>query len=229
MKSDRFLTKSGGNLDPTKLRKWEDILREALAENELSLENFHLFLRAFKAERQLEIWLKSANESNWHLYKNIPFCNSSGVLGPKRKEGDRQIPEGFYHIVRFNPKSKYHLSLGLNYPNRSDRLLGHPTLPGSDIFIHGGCETVGCIPVTDEGIEAIYVLAGWAIDNGQANIPVHIFPFRFTAEKWNQYKPEFPQHFSFWRQLEAIYLAFEINKQLPEVLIHPDGKYGLSF
>lgn len=190
-------------------------------------QDCQLFMRAFKAERLLEVWVKPVGNTHWEILKNYPFCKTSGQLGPKRREGDRQIPEGIYCIDRFNPKSKYHLSLGLNYPNESDRLLGHPQMPGSDIFIHGGCETVGCIAITDAGIEEVYLLASWAGANGQQKIPVHIFPFRFDEEQWNEYGPEYPQHLEFWKTLEQIFLDFERSRQLPTIEMTEGGFYNI--
>lgn len=187
-----------------------------------------LYLRAFKAERELEAWVKEKGKEEWILLKTYPFCSSSGTLGPKRREGDRQIPEGIYYIDRFNPRSKYHLSLGLNYPSTADRLLGDPEIPGSDIFIHGGCKTVGCIAITDPGIEEVYVLAEWAKGNGQSHIPVHLFPFRFTGSNWQQYGAAHAEHRMFWQQLEPIYHIFEKQGQVPEIIIEPDGTYVIK-
>ena len=56
------------------------------------------------------------------MHVSYPICAGSGDLGPKRERGDGQVPEGLYEIDRFNPTSRYHLSLRVNYPNLSDRL-----------------------------------------------------------------------------------------------------------
>lgn len=111
-----------------------------------------------------------------------PFCASSGILGPKRKEGDRQIPEGIYYINHFNPVSNFHLSLGINYPNPSDKILSDPAQPGESFYIHGNCVTIGCIPISDDKIKELYILAVEAYNNGQVKIPVHIFPDRLPNE-----------------------------------------------
>jgi murein L,D-transpeptidase YafK len=74
-------------------------------------------------------------------------------------------------------------SLGLNYPNASDRLLSDSLQPGGDIYIHGSCVTTGCIPITDGQIEELYVLTAYAKNRGQDFIPVHIFPVRFNVKK----------------------------------------------
>lgn len=216
------------NIEQENMKIEAEALTAALRQFELSPDNFHLFLRAFKAEEELELWVKGIENHQWRFFKIYPFCKSSGSLGPKRKEGDRQIPEGVYHIDRFNPRSKFYLSLGLNYPNASDRILGDPEMPGSDIFIHGGCETIGCIPITNVGIEAVYQFASWAKNNGQTKIPVHIYPFRFREDNWQKYSAVYPEVVEFWQQLEVIYRVFEDRKELPDVGITAGGHYRLS-
>jgi murein L,D-transpeptidase YafK len=108
------------------------------------------------------------------------FCTNSGIPGPKLKEGDLQIPEGIYHISHFNPQSKFYLSVGLNYPNASDKILSDKQQPAGSIYIHGSCVRIGCIPITDDKIKELYVLAVKAMNNGQQKIPVHISPIRLT-------------------------------------------------
>ena len=80
-----------------------------------------IFIRAFKYEQELELWASKDDKSPFVLIKTFPFTATSGTLGPKRQEGDLQIPEGFYAIDWFNPASSYHLSMRINYPNKSDK------------------------------------------------------------------------------------------------------------
>jgi len=141
---------------------------EQLAEGGIESDQLALLLRAFKREAELEIWGKNKRDETFQLLVTYPICASSGTLGPKRREGDRQVPEGVYYIDRFNPRSQYHLSLGLNYPNASDVIRGDPMAPGSDIFIHGKCVTIGCLPMTDPVIEEIYQLAELARAPGRS-------------------------------------------------------------
>jgi hypothetical protein len=77
-------------------------LKGELARCGISSSGIHIYLRAFKLDRQLEVWVKGSNQQKYLLLTTYPFCASSGVLGPKRRQGDLQIPEGFYHIDRFN-------------------------------------------------------------------------------------------------------------------------------
>lgn len=89
-------------------------------------------------------------------------------VGPKQFEGDGKTPEGAYYITHRNANSAYHLSLGISYPNDSNRAFAadQGKEPGGDIFIHGeksrgstkGDWTVGCIAVTNRQIEEIYAM-----------------------------------------------------------------------
>lgn len=183
-------------------------------------KHFHLYLRAFKAEQRLEAWIKPEGKLQYQIFRTYNFCATSGVLGPKRQEGDLQIPEGFYSVSNFNPMSNFYLSLGLNYPNRSDQLRGHPNSPGSAIYIHGGCATIGCIPITDEKIKELYVLAVEARSGGQTQIPVHIFPMRFSELRYAT-----SPHQKFWQELQPIFEYFENKHELPNITIDNTGRY----
>ncbi|HEX8659006.1 MAG TPA: L,D-transpeptidase family protein, partial [Hymenobacter sp.] len=120
----------------------------------LAPQRLEIFLRVIKTRQELEVWARNQGDNCFELLRSYPLAATSGRLGPKRRANDYQVPEGFYEIDRFNPQSHYHLSLGLNYPNADDRALGEPN-PGGDIFIHGGEVTVGCLPITDIGIEEV--------------------------------------------------------------------------
>src|SRR5262249_35300639 len=130
----------------------------------------------FKREQVIELWVKKAGA--YHLLKEYAVCAASGDLGPKRRQGDNQVPEGFYTIERFNPMSNFYLSLGLSYPNQADKILGARSNLGGDIFIHGNCVSIGCMAIQDEQIKELYLIAIEAKSAGQAEIPVHVFPAR---------------------------------------------------
>ena len=100
-----------------------DFIDSMFQKKGIDINNMNIFLRAIKSERKLELYAKNNNDSIYTLIKSYDFCFFSGELGPKREQGDMQIPEGFYHIDRFNPTSYFFLSLGINYPNISDRKL----------------------------------------------------------------------------------------------------------
>lgn len=137
----------------------------------------NILLIALKAERILELWGKL--DSKWVLITKYPFTAFSGQLGPKLKEGDKQIPEGIYKIEYLNPNSSYHLSLKVNYPNKFDKQKAkedNRTKLGGDIFIHGKAVTIGCIPVGDEAIEELFIAASNAMNKG---VKVIISPIDF--------------------------------------------------
>lgn len=197
-------------------QKWP-ALHAALEKGEYG-KSFQLYLRAYKAEGKLEIWLKPNGQATYRLFKIYDFCARSGTLGPKLVEGDGQTPEGFYHINVFNPLSNFHLSLGINYPNKVDMAqTTDVNNPGSDIYIHGNCVTVGCIPLTDDKIKEVYVLAVEAKNGGQTQIPVAIFPFKMSASNMKKYTGQFPGQGKFWQTLQTGYQLFEQNKTLPNV------------
>lgn len=206
----------------------EITVKKYFSAKKLNYEGFHLFLRAFKKEQKLEVWVLEAGKDEYSLLHTYDFCAVSGTLGPKRKEGDYQIPEGIYSINHFNPLSKFYLSLGINYPNASDKILSDPKSPGGDIYIHGNCVTIGCIPLTDDKIKELYIIAVEAKNNGQEKIPVHIFPARLSEPELNSLKATFPATtITFWENLKLIYDDFEKSKKLKEVRVDAKGEYEL--
>lgn len=206
----------------------ESVVKKYFTDLKLSYNKFQLFLRAFKKEQKLEVWAKENGKQEFVLIHTYDFCAMSGTLGPKRKEGDLQIPEGVYHINHFNPLSNFYLSLGLSYPNASDKILSHKTKPGGAIYIHGNCVTIGCIPITDEGIKGLYVLAVEARNNGQEKIPVHVFPAKLDAGVAEKLAVEYSVSDDvkkFWKNLEPIYADFESTKKLRSVKVNSKGEY----
>jgi murein L,D-transpeptidase YafK len=195
----------------------------------ISPENFQLFIRGFKKEKKLEAWVKEKGKDTFTLLTTYDFCSTSGTAGPKRKEGDLQIPEGIYHINHFNPSSNFYLSLGVSYPNASDRILSDKKHPGGAIYVHGNCVTIGCIPITDEKIKELYVLAVEARNNGQEKIPIHIFPSKLDDSSLTALEQENGKmHDAFWRNLQLVYRDFESSKKLKKVTIDSNGQYHLK-
>lgn len=205
--------------------KWEG-LKSEMKKKGIN-ENFEMFLRVFKEDKIVEVWLKSPGESGFKLFKTYNICASSGELGPKRMQGDGQVPEGFYTIAVFNPYSSYYLSLGVSYPNASDKIIGKGNL-GGDIMIHGNCVTIGCMPLTDSYIKEVYILAVEARNNGQLTIPVHIFPTKLDEKGMAFLTETNSKNLDFWKNLKAGYDFFEQKKQLPKVSVDKAGKYVFS-
>lgn len=211
------------------LKRKEDTLQKQFVAKGLKWPARYMYIRSFKYDSQLEVWVKNDRKEDFKLFKTYRVCALAGSLGPKRMEGDYQVPEGFYFINEFNPRSTYHLSLGINYPNASDKVLSDMYRPGGDIYIHGSCVTVGCIPVTDQQIEEIYILAAHAKNNGQDFIPVHIFPIRYNNKKSVDYLNTLTKTDSrlkaFAENLELVYDHFEITRQLPLIMVNNQGDY----
>jgi murein L,D-transpeptidase YafK len=197
----------------------------------IDINSASIFIRVFKKEAQLEIWAKTPNHKSFLLVKTYEICTSSGVVGPKRKQGDGQVPEGFYEIGRFNPLSNFYLSLGVSYPNASDRILGDKENLGGDIFIHGNCVTIGCIPLTDDKIKEVYLMAVEAKSNGQQKIQVHVFPCRMNDWEMKNLETQYstnPKMISFWKNIQIGYTFFEEKHILPSVSVLPSGLYFIK-
>ena len=206
-----------------------DTLMKQFEQKNLEWPAKYIYIRSFKYDSQLEVWVRNETTQPFKLFKTYKVCALAGTLGPKRMEGDYQVPEGFYCINEFNPKSNYHFSLGLNYPNASDRLLSDSLQPGGDIYIHGSCVTTGCIPITDGQIEELYVLTAYAKNRGQDFIPVHIFPVRFNVKKSADYLEKYLKDFSEYvplsNHLKNVFWYFEKTHQIPVVMINKNGEY----
>jgi murein L,D-transpeptidase YafK len=212
-------------------RKEDSLIRQFRAK-QLVWPARYVYIRSFKYDSELEVWVKNKASDKFKLFKTYKICAMAGSLGPKRMAGDYQVPEGFYYINEFNPKSLYHLSLGLNYPNASDRLLSDLSQPGGDIYIHGSCVTTGCIPITDGQIEELYLLAAHAKDLGQDFIPVHIFPVNFNNPRsvayLNRFLVQFSEYVPFERSMRNAFYYFEKNREIPPVIVNSKGEYVIE-
>jgi murein L,D-transpeptidase YafK len=162
--------------------------------NELTYPPRQLVFAAFKQEKVLEIYAAGVDRK-FSFVRSYPILRLSGELGPKLREGDRQVPEGIYAIESLNPNSRFHLALRLDYPNRFDREQARSegrTNLGGDIMIHGSSVSVGCLAMGDEAAEDLFVLAA---DTGLTNIQAILSPVDFRAGKT---VPD-PGHGPLWR------------------------------
>lgn len=196
-----------------------------MLERDLTTMGLHfgdpVFLRAFKDERLLELYVHNRETGKFTLFRTYPIAGSSGKLGPKLEEGDGQVPEGFYHVPpsAMNPNSVYHLAFNIGYPNEYDRSLKRT---GSFIMVHGNRVSIGCLAMTDEKIEEIYTLCDAAHQTGQAFFRIHIFPFRMTPARLASDNENL--HFEFWKNLKEGSDWFEDKGIPPEVKVS-DGRY----
>jgi murein L,D-transpeptidase YafK len=174
-----------------------------------------ILVRLFKEESELEVW-KQTKDGQFALLKTYPICRWSGDLGPKKKEGDRQAPEGFYTITpgQMNPNSSYYLAFNTGFPNAYDRAWGYT---GSELMVHGDCSSRGCYAMTDAQIQEIYALARESFFGGQKSFQLQAYPFRMTA--LNMAKHRNNPNFAFWKMLKEGYDHFEATKLEPKVAV----------
>ncbi len=172
-------------------------------------------IRTYKKEAELEIWKMKSN-GEYALLKTYPMCRWSGQLGPKKREGDMQVPEGFYSIApgQMNPNSHYYLAFNVGYPNAYDRAYGRT---GGNVMVHGVCSSAGCFSMTDEQVADIYAIARDSFNGGQREIQLQSYPFHMTAE--NMAKFRLDPNIDFWKNLKDGSDHFEVTKAEPSVLV----------
>ncbi len=182
-----------------------------------------ILIRIFKQENQLEVW-KRKTSGRYAMLTSYEICKWSGKLGPKFKEGDRQAPEGFYSVypAQMNPRSSYHLSFNMGFPNKYDRAHGRS---GSHLMVHGACSSAGCYSMTDERVQEIYLMARDSFRGGQRAFQIQAYPFKLTPEKMFENRKS--KHFAFWKMLKVGYDQFEVTKRPPMVEVC-GGKYRFN-
>ena len=196
-----------------------------------------LYLRAFKAERVLEVWAGNGRGQPLELFEQHPICGESGSIGPKVERGDLQIPEGLYVVTKLHPDSQGWLSLRMSYPNVADRARAaergaaeqRRVSPGGDILVHGTCISIGCIAIDNEPIERVYLLAQAPLARGRT-VRVDVFPGRFEPDVLDAlfaHANELPT-VRLWRSLMPAYFSFERTRRVPSAWPRPDGTYGVA-
>ena len=172
-----------------------------------------ILVRLFKEESALEVW-KQKTSGDYELLKTYAICAWSGKLGPKKAEGDRQAPEGFYTVVsgQLNPGSQHHLAVNIGYPNAYDRSHGST---GQNLMIHGSCNSSGCYAMDDWQVEELYALARDSFAGGQRSFQIQAFPFRMTPKNLARHRQS--EHYAFWKMLKEGNDRFELTKRVPNV------------
>ncbi|MCZ7593776.1 MAG: murein L,D-transpeptidase [Hyphomicrobium sp.] len=180
-----------------------------------------VFMRIFKREFELEMWMKRGDR--FELFATYPICMWSGNLGPKLKQGDRQAPEGFYTVdsAALNPNSQYHRSFNLGFPNAFDRAHART---GSLLMVHGDCRSIGCYAMTDRVIDEVWSMLTSALAGGQKRVQVQVFPFRMTETNMSRHAAN--PNIGFWRQLQAGHDAF-VRDHAPPLVSVCDGRYAI--
>lgn len=203
-------------------------IEEQLKKSNIRIGELQILITVYKEEQELEIYAKNRSDKSYKKLLTYKICESSGVLGPKRRKGDYQVPEGFYYMDRFNPASSFYLSLGINYPNKSDRIKSSAKDLGGDIFIHGECVTIGCMPMTNDKIKEIYLYAIQAKHNGQNQIPVYIYPFKMTEDNFRKHELKYNDNkplISFWTNLKSGHDKFFKDQTALKVTVLENGDY----
>ena len=209
----------------------EKIVVKTLADHGISRDSLQIYLRAFKTEKKIEVWAKNNCDTAFTLVKEFPICEISGEIGPKRRSYDLQVPEGFYHINELNPYSKYYLSMRINYPNASDSIRGVRGHLGNLIYIHGNCESSGCIAITDERIKELFIYCIEAYNSGQKEINITIFPTQLNEVNYARLSKAYSKNkdkISLWADLKKSYDLFNRNKVPPMVRFLPDGTHEVN-
>jgi murein L,D-transpeptidase YafK len=203
------------------------VVKSMLTQHGIDPSNFNLFIRGIKDEQKLEVWAKSNTDLEYKNIKTYDFCATTGQLGPKRRSGDKQIPEGFYTVDLFNPYSNHFLSFRVSYPNESDLKFADKLNPGDNIFVHGNCITIGCIPIGNDNIKELYLMAAMA--GGINKVNIHLFPTRLNNKGLKNISEGANDDMkTFWRNLQPGFTSFEKNKTLPKVTVNKDGRYVFS-
>ena len=204
------------------IMRFEHQLRQDLEHAGLEL-GAPIFIQITKAPAELTVYAQT-RAGTFKEFRTYPICAYSGGLGPKKRQGDRKSPEGFYTIgpSQMNPASSYHLSFNLGYPNALDRSKGYT---GDFLMVHGSCVSIGCYAMTDSVIEEIWTLMAAAFESGQRNIDVHIFPYRMN---WPMRLAPFdhPDR-AFWQSLAPAWRAFLKTGKPPHTAV-ANGQYVVS-
>lgn len=200
-------------------------LKSAFADKGVRYPAREILVRAFKKEGVLELWAGDGKRP-LVMVKSWPVCATSGGLGPKRQQGDLQVPEGIYTLDKLNPVSSYHLSLHVDYPNRADRIAGRRlniANLGGDIMVHGECVTIGCIPIENDPIEELYL----AILDAGLRPPIHIFPARLDEPGLAALirTNDDASVRELWTDLARVQRAFDEQRRIPRVAIDASGHY----
>ena len=168
---------------------------------------------AIKQQRALHVYARQKDEDAWAYVRTYPVLAQSGGLGPKLREGDRQVPEGIYRAEFLNPNSLYHLSIRLNYPNATDQAAARADRRenlGSDIMIHGSNVSIGCLAVGNEASEDLFVLAALV---GKEHVRVVIAPVDFRVPSARSPEAERPWIPSLYATLARELATFPIAAQ----------------
>jgi len=194
------------------------VVKKLFADAKLQWPPRRVLLRAFKREKVLEVWASAARTGPLTRVANYAICSTSGRAGPKLREGDGQVPEGFYFLDFYHSRSTFFLAMRVNYPNRRDRKLKRT---GSAIMIHGNCVSIGCLAMSDERIQELWLITTAARRRGK--VAVHIFPTCDLARAIKAAKD--PSLAAFWTNLKQGMDLFDKDRKPRKWTVGPKGEY----
>jgi len=217
-RGDEDSGRSGSAREAAAFANKEAEVKELFAAAGVRFPPSQVLFRVFKEESELEIWATDDRREPLRRIAIYKICAASGGPGPKTRTGDHQVPEGFYEVDFFKPRSDYYLALHVNYPNRRDR---SQRSTGSAIMIHGRCASIGCLAMSDDRIQELWVI-GRSLRSGR--VQVHIFPQRAMDVLLQTTTRDGLK--GFWRSLAEGKRRFDADPRLPKkISFDDDGNY----
>lgn len=205
--------------------KW-NMLKAEMKGSKINADEFDIYIRALKADKVVEVWMRNKSEVKYHLFKTYAICSNG--LESNNSDVENQMPEGFYQIELFNPKSNYYLSMQINYPNNSDIMLNKKDNAYDEIMLNGDCATINGLSMTNDAIKELYVLC-LEVRNRNKPIYIDIYPTKLSDENFKMLEANHSKsQLSFWKTLKPMYDYFEENKLLPGISLDKKGHYVLS-
>ncbi len=201
-----------------------EVVKQLFSDAGVAFPATEMLFRVFKKEGKLEVWANDEKGAPLKPIATYGICRISGDIGPKRHEGDRQVPEGFYTIPHIETATSYHLAMAVSYPNPYDEAESRYD-PGGQILVHGSCVSIGCISMSDERIEELWTMAA-PLYKAHHQIALHIFPTRAMKELLAD--PDQADHASFWRMIEPTWEKFESDHLLPTVTFNVKHEYVVN-
>jgi hypothetical protein len=207
--------------NPAPLRTPTEVVKKLFADAGVAFPATEIYFRAFKEESRLEVWANDAEGTPMKPIATYGICKMSGDVGPKRHEGDEQVPEGFYELSFLKNDSSYHLAMHVSYPNAFDKKEATGS-PGGAIMMHGNCVSIGCIAMSDERIEELWTMVRPIYDK-KHKVALHIFPSRDIDALVSD--DRYVKHRDFWKLLAKSMHGFDSDHKEPKVGFDKDGSY----
>lgn len=188
-----------------------------------------VFLRLFKKEQELELWMQAQGQADFTLFRVYRLQASSLTPGPKRREGDRLIPEGFYYQTaaqyrEFEKSDGDREEIDLGYPNDRDRF--DPDVSGAAVLAVGASRDSVCL-LSPSDMTEIKTMIGAAFSSGQRVLRMHLFPFRMSDEMMGREWNESSATADLWIDLKEGYDFFE-NAGFPPSVTADSSGYHFS-